>query len=491
VPVFGVATAGAFKLYRLEYGEGASPNEWHPIRVSHTPQTVDPWAAGKVKWDANRGAQGNLGDWQTGLTSYAYGRQTANLNGAYTLRLTVEDKSGETAEARVVVTVARVITREVGGIAESCDGRAFLNVPPGGVASPFLLVSIQPLDEVRNPAPTEIALPKAMSLVGRVYEFQPPGLELMKPAALRMQYDAADLIRKTPEGRRIALPEDKLGIYEYHATEQSWRRVPDCRLLTGAKEISVELKGVTPHVAFYAIMADATPPDVPTLDTEAAETEKSKVRLSGKAEPYASVEILDGETVRSVAEVGGEGEFSAPAFPLKEGENVLSARAVDGAGNKSEPSAPVKIVRRLHPPRQAKAVEILGTLKAERDSLYLVRLVGEDSDSRVNTCWARVVSDSDPKGIDLELTETGLQTGVYVATFVVGVKTVLRSTSSRRRARERRSPPWPRRTTPSAQSLSMWTPCPRPRRQSRVEPIRANARTDSREALAPWENGQA
>ncbi|HRT93812.1 MAG TPA: Ig-like domain-containing protein [Planctomycetota bacterium] len=384
---------------------------------------MDPFTTGKVKWDPNRGASGNLGDWDTGLTSYVYGRQRENLNGVYTLRLVVEDQMGRTAEARVVVTVAREITRETGGIAESCDCKAFLTVPPGATVAPFLLVSIQPIDPERTPAPMEIKLPRDLSLVGKVYEFQPPALKLMKPATFRLLFDDVDLIQKAADGSLRKPLLGGLGIYEYQAVEEVWRRLPNCKITPGAKEVRADIKEVTRYVAFYAVMADVTPPEPPTLEAETAETEKSKVRVSGNAEPYSTVEILDGENVKWVADVTGDGTFSAPAFPLKQGENALSARAVDGAGNKSKPSAPLRIVRRLHPPKVVKAVEILGTPKAERDARYLVKLVGEDSDNKVNTCWVRVASDIDPKGFELELVETGPQTGVYVATFLVGAKT--------------------------------------------------------------------
>ena len=60
VPVFGVASAPNFKLYRVEFGEGRKPSKWRVVKVSTRPQPHDPWAAGKVKWDPNKGAHGNL-----------------------------------------------------------------------------------------------------------------------------------------------------------------------------------------------------------------------------------------------------------------------------------------------------------------------------------------------------------------------------------------------------------------------------------------------
>jgi len=419
VPIFGLADSPHFALYRVEFGEGVSPLEWRLIKVSGRPEGMDPWATGKVRWDPNRGAQGNLATWHTGLTSYQYGRQTQNLNGVYTIRLIVVDQSGITAEARVLVNVARVLTREQGGIAESCDGKAFLNAPPSAIAVAFLLVAIQPVDAVRNPPPIVLDHPRDLASVGRTYEVRPTGMRFTRPVALRLQYTDDDL---RTSGVMMGIAEDRLGIYAYEKTGV-WRRMPGCEVRRSVREVATTVREVPRSVAFYAIMADVTPPETPTLEAEAAETERSKMQLSGKAEPYSTVQILDGETVKSTAEVSGEGTFSVPTFPLKEGENALSARAVDGAGNKSSPSAPLKIVRRLHPPKLVKTMEILGMLKAERGRRYLAMLVGEDSDTKVNTGWARVCSESDPKGVELELTETGPQTGVYVATFLVRAKT--------------------------------------------------------------------
>jgi len=88
VPVFGVADAPNLKQWRLEFGEGTKPNRWEVINASARPQRVDPWTGGKVKWNPNSGAKGNLGVWHTGLSTYRYPGRTENLNGVFTLRLT-------------------------------------------------------------------------------------------------------------------------------------------------------------------------------------------------------------------------------------------------------------------------------------------------------------------------------------------------------------------------------------------------------------------
>ena len=142
VPVFGKAHGPNFKLWRLEYGEGEDPTKWNVIKVGFKPILEDPQAQGKVKWNPNWGAHGNLADWKTGLVSYQYGTQHTNLNGVYTLRLVAEDKDGNIAEARVPVEVGCVITRVRGGTANSPDNRIVLSVPPLSCPDGAVVISI-------------------------------------------------------------------------------------------------------------------------------------------------------------------------------------------------------------------------------------------------------------------------------------------------------------------------------------------------------------
>jgi len=72
VPVFGVATCPQFKEWRLEVakkfgpeGEALEP-EWRLLARGTQAIRFDPWSAGQVKWDPNRGAPGNLFTWARG-----------------------------------------------------------------------------------------------------------------------------------------------------------------------------------------------------------------------------------------------------------------------------------------------------------------------------------------------------------------------------------------------------------------------------------------
>jgi hypothetical protein len=416
VPIFGVASAKDFKLYRVEYGVGRKPKEWHVIKVSTSPEPSDPWAEGRVKWDPNRGAHGNLATWDTGLTSYEHQpNPSRNLGGTCTLRLVVEDKSGKTAEASVVVQVGRAVTRGSGGIGESPDGKVFLEVKRHSTARALMVVGIQAVDAQNNPALIEIKAPKDLIKLGGTYEFRPPGTKFMRPAEIRIAYDPKEL-----KVGGVGIPPDKLGVYAYEPVRELWQRVDGSKANPAAKLVAAPVDKITPYIAYYALMADLTAPPPPTLKAAEPATERSTVDLSGTAEPYAKVEILGGGAGKAADRADAEGEFRIVGVALEEGENRLAARTIDGAGNTSELSAPVSVVRGYHPPKSVKRVEILGKPRAERGGMLLVKLSGEDSDPKANTARARLVSESDPKGIELELVETGPQTGVYVRTFSVG-----------------------------------------------------------------------
>jgi len=432
IPVFGVAAGTDFMLYRVEYGVGRSPKKWQLIHTSVEPQPSDPWAMGKAKWTVGRGGpQGNLATWRTGLSSYEYADQTEGLNGVHTLRLVVQGKRGNTAEARVIVDVGRVIMKDSGWmeatswLVESCDRRAFVHVDAESIPQAWVVISIQPIDPVDNSPIIELKPPKGLIPVGKTYEFRPPGWKFLRPIRLRMRYNREDVLRKEANGKARELPESKLGIYAYMPVDEVWARLPGCKVRPG--EISVEFKEITRYVAFYAIMADITPPDPPAFDPAVTSTETHMVTVSGKAEPSAVVEIYreasdsaDEKEPISAVQVNAEGAFTIPAFELKLGENIIAGRAVDGAGHASQPSQPVKIVRESHPPKSVKQLRVLGKAKAERGDKLSVKLVGEDSDAGANTTYAKILSESDKTGFELELTETGPATGVYVATFSVG-----------------------------------------------------------------------
>lgn len=422
VPVFGRAWCEGFRRFRVEFGEGRRPTQWRVLRVAETPVRADPWAAGKVRWDPDRGATGNLANWDTGLTSYRYGYAPSkrNLIGVYSLRVVVEDRQGETVERRVVVQVARIIGRQMGGIAESSDGKVFLNVEPESTVRDGVLVGIEPVDPVANPPMVELAPAPGLVQVGSLYELRPPKLEFIRPASFRMHYADEDLQPKGPDAKPLA--EERLGIYAYEAATKVWRRLSST-LLPGQNEVRAELTRVPPNVAFYGLFADVTAPPPPKLTAPPATSTSARLTLSGQAESEARVEILVGGEARATTTADVDGAFEAGPVPLTRGENTIQARAIDGAGNASRLTAAVKVVHEPHPPRSVKSVAFLGKLKAGRGDRFVIRLVGDDASPQADTARVRVANESDWEPVELELKETGPTTGVYAVLITVGAKT--------------------------------------------------------------------
>ena len=217
VPIFGAAWAEDFESYRVEFGEGTDPKEWILIRESGQPEPNDPWAQGRVVWNRDWGAKGNLGNWETGLDEYAYGQAWKHrLQGVHTLRLTVKGQSGVAAQHAVEVTVARVLTNWQGGYGQSPDGIMRFQVRPGSLGAAFTLMSILPTEQV--------APPKGIRAVTGIYELRPPGLKLVRPAELSFRLPTKAVWEKLDTDLGKALR--KLAIYTYDAKNKKWKALP-------------------------------------------------------------------------------------------------------------------------------------------------------------------------------------------------------------------------------------------------------------------------
>ena len=147
VPVFGLAYGKDFKGYKLEYGEGLNPTTWKEIVTSTKPQ-VDTRLIKEVT-SAGATIRGNLGTWDTGLTEYEHNnkKHKVDLNGTYTLKLTVTDTNGNIKEDRVTVQVGRAISFAFGGKATSPDGKAELIIPEYSIKDSFELMGISEVND--------------------------------------------------------------------------------------------------------------------------------------------------------------------------------------------------------------------------------------------------------------------------------------------------------------------------------------------------------
>ncbi|MBM4044308.1 MAG: hypothetical protein FJ279_04275, partial [Planctomycetes bacterium] len=441
-----------------------------------------------------------MADWEVGLDEYRYGDKSRfNLNGVYTLRLVVEDTKGNVAEDRVVVQVGRVLTNLEGGKAFSPDKKCTLTASEWAVPWGFQVVSIQSVSDAHgreyakgvpkkthrattNPLrgkPDDIGrgdaggegeemtklhetsprvvtkaveLPIApadfnLTLVGKIYEIRPPRARFARPVTLTMTYANDDLKAmeqeigdKTRANRQVLDPL----IYEYQPVEQIWRQLP-CTTDPEKKVVTAQVTELPRYVAFYALLADTTPPDTPRFtkimsgpNEQSPSTanppvilHRQALTITGVSEPLSRVALSYGtagtttQMPLATTHTDADGNFSFDRLSLPEGNWRLEATATDQAGNRGKPSAALAIHFYRQHPSAVQSAEFLGVQNPSHGTRLAVRLKGQDSDpTTVNSTVARVASSAtDPTGFDLELVETGAATGVYVGVVTISAST--------------------------------------------------------------------
>ncbi|KPJ57986.1 MAG: hypothetical protein AMS16_00120, partial [Planctomycetes bacterium DG_58] len=166
-------------------------------------------------------------------------------------------------------------------------------------------------------------------------------------------------------------------------------------------------------------MADLIPPDPPGLRPVGELSGYSTV-FSGQAEPGSNVEILLDGRIVTRCQTDETGKFATARLRLTPGTHVLAAKAIDPAGNESVLSERVKLSVSPTPPKNVKSVRWLGNVEARHGDRFLIELIGEDASDRVDHTLVSVASEADPKGIEVELTETGPRTGIFVGLVTVG-----------------------------------------------------------------------
>ncbi|NQT17339.1 MAG: hypothetical protein HQ582_31585, partial [Planctomycetes bacterium] len=414
VPIFGVAHAKEFYCYELEFGEGSDPEEWHLIKRSYHPEYVDPYDAGKVKINKNWGmAEGNLGLWTVGLDEYPYGQAFKhNLQGVYTVRLTVRTRKGRVARHAKELTVARVLLNVQRGIVTSPDKIVSFAVAPDSLDSHALLVSLLPNDSLFSP-------PKELIQLSSTYEFRPPALSLVKPATLGFKLPR-EKSEKARKGRRDILPR-QIAIYQYDAPLKQWIALPSHVDLDN-ESVSTTVSEVLPHLALYVLLADMDPPAAPILEDEVPDVVYRKtLYVKGKAEPHAIASInLNGNIIEEVCDQHGG---FAPKVQLKPGENKLVAYCRDRVGNQSPPTPEHTIVLDYKHPDEVQKIEILEHPPGQHSKL-LVKVSGTGRSEEQDATLVRIFSDqTDPRGLIIEAIETKGTSGIYTAHFQVGSTT--------------------------------------------------------------------
>lgn len=105
---------------------------------------------------------------------------------------------------------------------------------------------------------------------------------------------------------------------------------------------------------------------------------------------------------------------------LQKGKNQLQARASDKAGNCSDSTALVETTLDYQHPKKINEFVIAGDAEASLGQKLEITLSGEDASPEADTTLVQVTSEkTDSRGIELEVVETGPNTGVFQASIEI------------------------------------------------------------------------
>ncbi|MBI5574460.1 MAG: lamin tail domain-containing protein, partial [Elusimicrobia bacterium] len=427
VPIFGVATAKNFKDYKVEYGKGFNPSTWTAIVVSQT-EMLDNY----VIPSGQQTIYGNLATWETGmvpgeeypLNDIFHPAVDLGISGKYTVRLTVNSYTGQTKSQDVHLIVGRVINNGTGGIIASDDGKVKVTVPPLALQNDWDLFAIVGQD---TGTPD---IPSGYNLIGNIYDFKPTDYTFRRPCTLEFAYTPSDL---------GAGNEDRLGLYRYEPVEKKWVLIStrrDVILSEGDLVASILIDDnfteFSKYKCYYAILEDTTKPQPPVIYQPPSPTNQKLLTVSGRTESSATVDMFVNYSSTYTTIANTTGDFVFRNVLLSTGTNSLYGVATDVSGYSSDASSSVTVNVLLSEPTNVYKISfkqsnfiIDETANLNRGEKVYVELTGLDaSTSTVDRSYCVLFSSySDPVGIKLQLTETGVNTGVYRGSALIGSET--------------------------------------------------------------------
>jgi len=274
IPIFGVAGGTEFSEYRVEYGEGANPTEWHLIDSSTTPQpTCDVGLEEMAQMQGTLDIRGNLATWNVGLRNWEHlpwhpTEDSTDLNGVYTIRLVVEGTDGQTVEDRVTCEVGRVIAQCLPGEAVSSDGRVTMQFPEQALTAPFRVYTILPLESVGEAAPPA---PAGCEVIGPAYRIREPGDRFAKDVTLAFAPGTAELIGQDAK---------HVGICRYDIAARKWLWLDTVHAADAGRFSTVLTELPTPE-AIYGLVIDPSSTRRSHAPTLAAQLEPLKPAAPG------------------------------------------------------------------------------------------------------------------------------------------------------------------------------------------------------------------
>lgn len=102
-------------------------------------------------------------------------------------------------------------------------------------------------------------------------------------------------------------------------------------------------------ISLSSLVADTTPPTVPTL-TVSTGTSNARPVFSGTTEAGAKVEVFDGTVSLGTATAGSSGAWTLVSATLADGAHTITAKATDAAGNTSAASGAKSVTVDTTPP---------------------------------------------------------------------------------------------------------------------------------------------
>lgn len=249
IPIYGYAGGTNFKKYMVEYTEDISTDGWEFIAESDVAEMSAPAITDTSWMQGDLNLEGNLATWNVGLKNWEHlpwhrYSDEVDLNGIYTLRLTVEGKDGSIKQDSVTVEVGRVIAQCLPGTAVSAEKRVTMHFPEQSLQDAFRIYTIIPFSELDQKAPET---PKGSSYVGEVYRIREPGDQFIKDVTLEIV--APDNMDKKQSG--------KTGICQYNPTNDKWDWL-ETLYHPETKSFTATLSGLQKGKAYYSLIQDKT-----------------------------------------------------------------------------------------------------------------------------------------------------------------------------------------------------------------------------------------
>ena len=246
IPIYGVAGGTNFADYRVEYGEGYNPEQWHLIEASSNSQNMSP-DFGDISWmQGDLDLRGNLATWNTGLKNWEHlpwhpADDPTDFNGVYTIRLVSQGRTGDLLEDRVTCEVGRAIAQCLPGIAISPDKTVVMRFPEQALSDKFRVYTIFPFTMLGRAVPL---VQPDMRLLTDAYRIREPGEMFIKDVSLEFSWK--------DDG---STPASNIGICRYDSTSGKWIWM-QTRWDDSCKTFSTTIQELPSPEAIYALASD-------------------------------------------------------------------------------------------------------------------------------------------------------------------------------------------------------------------------------------------